>query len=255
MNGSAHSSPHARPQFDEGVWQDRKRRRDERNDTLGDIYAHPGRPSYAAEQVPLDTRRMSSAIDPALRYRNVHPEATEAPRYAYQEHRRQSSSYLPPHAAAGVHSRHRSSPTPQVHQPYRQPSIHSVLPGPGSYHPTPAPHPPVFEQRHSYYSEAPATPQGYTYERAPAYYTGPQYAGAAPHPGYDNSYSDNIRFHPHVGSLDPNVFNRKRRGNLPKDATNMMKQWFQDNRESPYPTEEQKMEMCSRTGLNLSQVC
>lgn len=48
---------------------------------------------------------------------------------------------------------------------------------------------------------------------------------------------------------------RKRRGNLPKDATKVMKEWFGKHKDSPYPTEEQKQELVRLTRLNMSQVC
>lgn len=249
--------PHGRPVFFEDVaWQDRKRRRDDRNDTLWDIHSQHGRPAYPTVPPPVDQKRISSAIDPALRYRHEHQGAPNAQGHAY--HRRQSSSFPPPHAhvASDVHDRRPFSPTPHVHQPYRQPSVHASVPGPSAYHTAPIPNPPVYEQRHSYYQDAPPPPAAhhYTYDHAPdAYYARHSYS-TAPHPAYDNGYSDNIRFHSHIGSMDHSAFNRKRRGNLPKEATNLMKQWFAENRDSPYPTEDQKAEMCHMTGLNMSQV-
>jgi hypothetical protein len=124
------------------------------------------------------------------------------------------------------------------------------MPGPSAYNPPPVPNPSAYDHRHSYYQDA---PPNYAYDRPQEqYYRQPSYA-SAPQSIYDNGYSDNIRFQPNYG-VDQNSFNRKRRGNLPKEATNMMKQWFQDHRVSPYPTEEQKVEMCAITGLNISQV-
>lgn len=54
-------------------------------------------------------------------------------------------------------------------------------------------------------------------------------------------------------SMD-NSFNRKRRGNLPKEATAILKAWFNSHRESPYPTEDEKVQLCSQTNLTLNQV-
>lgn len=48
---------------------------------------------------------------------------------------------------------------------------------------------------------------------------------------------------------------RKRRGNLPKEATKIMKDWFHSHTDSPYPTEEEKQALCDRTKLQMSQVC
>ncbi|EAT89592.2 hypothetical protein SNOG_02861 [Parastagonospora nodorum SN15] len=68
---------------------------------------------------------------------------------------------------------------------------------------------------------------------------------------YENGYGE-VRFQQHVGA-DPNNFNRKRRGNLPKESTNMLKQWFSQHRSQPYPTEDQKIELCNITGLTMNQ--
>ena len=47
---------------------------------------------------------------------------------------------------------------------------------------------------------------------------------------------------------------KKRRGNLPRDVTDMLKQWFEEHLAHPYPTEEEKQALCSRTGLAMTQV-
>lgn len=51
-----------------------------------------------------------------------------------------------------------------------------------------------------------------------------------------------------------NASNRKRKENLPKEATSILKSWFQAHRTSPYPTETEKLNLCSDTGLTLIQV-
>ncbi|KAF2433454.1 hypothetical protein EJ08DRAFT_555005, partial [Tothia fuscella] len=47
---------------------------------------------------------------------------------------------------------------------------------------------------------------------------------------------------------------RKRRGNLPKEATKAFKEWFQEHKDSPYPSEDEKQRLCDMTKLNMSQV-
>jgi homeobox KN domain-containing protein len=47
---------------------------------------------------------------------------------------------------------------------------------------------------------------------------------------------------------------RKRRGNLPKDATKILRQWFDEHKEAPYPGEDMKTILCHQTGLQMSQV-
>ncbi|RMZ69574.1 homeodomain-containing [Pyrenophora seminiperda CCB06] len=235
-NESVDSSPHVQPHFDDVAWNETKRRR---VDTLGDIYARP------VEQPMVESRRMSSAIDPALGgYSPRVAQQHVLPPAASSMHHRASLSYPPPHQPLNPNMRHASSPGPPpmaFSQSYAQ---QPVSQGP---HQPPMPlHGPMYEHRHSYHREPQAAVYG-SYERPQeVYYARTSYGG------YDSSYGD-IRFQQHVG-LDHNSFNRKRRGNLPKEATNMLKDWFQQNRQSPYPTEDQKMDLCSRTGLSLNQV-
>ncbi|KAF1915813.1 hypothetical protein BDU57DRAFT_450235 [Ampelomyces quisqualis] len=94
--------------------------------------------------------------------------------------------------------------------------------------------------------------QAYAYDHPQdAYYGRPSYSGSA-YPSYETGYNE-VRFHHNVG-MDQNSFNRKRRGNLPKDATNILKNWFQTHRSQPYPTEDQKIELCQVTQLTMNQV-
>ena len=50
------------------------------------------------------------------------------------------------------------------------------------------------------------------------------------------------------------IYIRKRRGNLPKEATNFLKKWFDDHQHNPYPTEEDKQRMVRQTGLETNQI-
>lgn len=47
---------------------------------------------------------------------------------------------------------------------------------------------------------------------------------------------------------------RKKRGNLPKEATDKLMKWFFLHEDAPYPTEEQKNEIVRQTNLAMSQV-
>ncbi|EMD60360.1 hypothetical protein COCSADRAFT_98610 [Bipolaris sorokiniana ND90Pr] len=233
-HGSADSSPHAQPHFDEVAWADSKRRR---VDTLGDIYARGSiEPSFG------EPRRMSSAIDPALSGYSphiAHQHSVQSVPSAYSH--RATPSYPPPHQQAppmNPHVRHQSSPIPQGQMPFSQPAIHQPI-AQNPYQP-------------------PMVQQGYYHDHQAAAYSGYErsqdsYYPRASYSGYDAPYGGDIRFQHNVG-LDHSAFNRKRRGNLPKEATNLLKDWFAANRQSPYPTEDQKMELCNRTGLSLNQV-
>lgn len=46
----------------------------------------------------------------------------------------------------------------------------------------------------------------------------------------------------------------RRRGNLPKHVTDVLRMWFQDHVAHPYPTEEEKQQLMHQTGLTISQV-
>lgn len=48
---------------------------------------------------------------------------------------------------------------------------------------------------------------------------------------------------------------RKRRGNLPKDSVNYLRNWLDQHRFHPYPTEDEKLVMSRDTGLSNLQIC
>lgn len=116
----------------------------------------------------------------------------------------------------------------------------------GPHQPALPPHGAVYEHRHSYYEGHPAPVYGSYEQPQERYYARGSYSG------YEAPYVD-IRFQHNVGP-EHSPFNRKRRGNLPREATNLLKEWFQNNRQSPYPGEETKLDLCNRTGLSLNQV-
>ena len=47
---------------------------------------------------------------------------------------------------------------------------------------------------------------------------------------------------------------KRRRGNLPKQVTDILRAWFHDHLDHPYPTEDDKQMFIARTGLSISQV-
>ncbi|RCI03652.1 Homeobox protein 9 [Rhizopus stolonifer] len=47
---------------------------------------------------------------------------------------------------------------------------------------------------------------------------------------------------------------KKRRGNLPKCVTAILKQWLIDHHKHPYPTEEEKRALGLKTDLTLNQI-
>lgn len=211
------------------AWQDKRR-----TDTLGDIYAQP-RPSYPSEAGPYDRSRLGSIADHPSHSRN----SSQTGSYASE-----SSQHRPSYPYPPTHGRQHTSPPPATHHGYRSQSGYAL---------PPAQSVPGYDHRSSYYPDGPAPVQPYSYGRGQdAYYGRAPFSGSA-YPSYESNYSE-VRFHNNVG-IDQNSFSRKRRGNLPKDATNILKSWFANHRSQPYPTEDQKIELCQRTNLSMNQVC
>lgn len=229
--------------FEDVAWgPDGKRRRVERPDALTE------RPTYES--------RRPSAIDPALSTAYNSPRTSAPPTGSFSHHHRPSLPH--PQTALGhptVHARHQSSPVPQGHTGYHPQHAPTAM-APAAYTPAPVHH---YEHRPSYYQDAhPSSHHPYDRAGHEPYYPRAAYT-AAPHPGYgQESYHHQTQpysytFQSTLG-VDQNSFNRKRRGNLPKEATGILKAWFSTHRESPYPTEDEKMSLCQQTGLTLNQV-
>ncbi|PRT56835.1 Homeobox protein PKNOX1 [Wickerhamiella sorbophila] len=60
-------------------------------------------------------------------------------------------------------------------------------------------------------------------------------------------------FSPKFISTSPPTSGR-RRGNLPKDVTNILRQWLNSHLDNPYPSEEDKRQIMRETGLSIVQV-
>jgi hypothetical protein len=46
----------------------------------------------------------------------------------------------------------------------------------------------------------------------------------------------------------------RKRGKLPKPVTDFLKDWLHRHSDHPYPSEEEKKQLCHATGLSMSQV-
>ena len=58
----------------------------------------------------------------------------------------------------------------------------------------------------------------------------------------------------YLNSDTSSIGSRRRRGNLPKHVTDILRAWFQDHLEHPYPSEEDKQMLIGKTHLTISQV-
>ncbi|KAF8466693.1 Homeodomain-like protein [Kalaharituber pfeilii] len=47
---------------------------------------------------------------------------------------------------------------------------------------------------------------------------------------------------------------KRRRGNLPKQVTDTLRSWLNSHITHPYPTEEEKQQLCQMTGLTMNQI-
>lgn len=58
----------------------------------------------------------------------------------------------------------------------------------------------------------------------------------------------------YVSSDTSSMGTRRRRGNLPKHVTDILRAWFQEHLDHPYPTDEDKQMLIGKTHLTISQV-
>lgn len=79
-------------------------------------------------------------------------------------------------------------------------------------------------------------------------------AGANPSINVTNSPSRSPQA---VPSSNPSLVDRppqRKRGKLPKPVTDFLKDWLHRHSDHPYPSEEEKKQLCHATGLSMSQV-
>lgn len=100
------------------------------------------------------------------------------------------------------------------------------------------PYPPIksesqFPSHAPYDPYNPRGPYGYPHTQTELYSAGPIYP---------------------AGSEAGDSRNRRRRGNLPKQVTDILRAWFQDHLDHPYPTEEEKQMFIQQTGLTMNQI-
>lgn len=125
----------------------------------------------------------------------------------------------------------------------RQPSLYGDKGISHTYPPSNRPYPPIKPEYPTSY-QAPHDP----YQNRSAYgdypYTPTGMSGA--------SYNSPVSSHLADGG---DGRNRRRRGNLPKAITDVLRAWFQEHLDHPYPSEEEKQMFIQQTGLSMNQAC
>ncbi|MCJ1234850.1 hypothetical protein MMC14_002813 [Varicellaria rhodocarpa] len=83
-----------------------------------------------------------------------------------------------------------------------------------------------------------------------------QYSGAQylERPPYNNESGSANYLSFEAGGDYGDSKHKRRRGNLPKQVTDRLRNWFQEHVGHPYPTEEEKQMLMTQTGLTMSQI-
>ncbi|KAJ5093301.1 hypothetical protein N7456_009162 [Penicillium angulare] len=94
---------------------------------------------------------------------------------------------------------------------------------------------------------------------APIMHAQPPYGHPMAYPGEQEQLSPPMMGHPQQANfgimgdpVDPK--SKRRRGNLPKPVTDILRAWFHEHLDHPYPSEEDKQMFMTRTGLSISQI-
>ncbi|KAF2229996.1 hypothetical protein EV356DRAFT_536741 [Viridothelium virens] len=172
---------------------------------------------------------------------------------------RPSTGYDRPESSRAGRARSRSPPRTHHYQGHQRSPV-----GPGWAYPPPstqAPPPAHNSTPSPYHASRPSEPQHaayypHQYNNYPEGHHASQQPGLVRNPPIpiqsygEPPYQYSWAAIPGATGFDP----RRRRGNLPREATAMMKKWYHEHLASPYPTEEEKMHFCEKTGLSMSQV-
>jgi hypothetical protein len=178
------------------------------------------------------SRRSSDHRNRAYSQGGVAPSSREVPAVPYlgSHHRTQTFPSFPPQPPVPSSSISPYKSNPFQHSLPPQPLAAEIMPYPGGL------------PRHAPIAPATTPGQGYGHSRTDSVLAS----------------TEDYRFHSSTFYANGNSGGhqqRKRRGNLPKDATKILRQWFDEHKDAPYPGEEVKAILCHQTGLQMSQVC
>lgn len=199
-----------------------------------------------ADRRPLSTASQSSAYGP-YHSSSQHTSPYSAPSGPPSGSSHRSEDYhsaLPPppppqHARESMHEPHSYPPTRDY--PYEDSRYDSPR---WDEHPRPP--------YSSYTAPSPSAPRD-----NPSRTFDPHSSASAP-PGH-HGYPAGDGYSSHYSNLPPIHYDRdepprKRRGNLPRWITDLLKAWFLEHIAHPYPSEQEKNELCMQTGCSMTQV-
>ena len=164
-----------------------------------------------------------------------------------------------PTSSGPAHQHHRAGPTTYDDDVDQRPVIPSIFgndrtvpqhDGAGSVSPYEFSSPST--QGHSPMSDGYQAPPSRDYASNPylSYHPAIGHHNLPAHGGTNGSYVTNGLGGEH--SNEQRI--KRRRGNLPKSVTDLLKSWFRAHRNHPYPSEDEKQMLMCQTGLTITQV-
>ncbi|CAO3594163.1 unnamed protein product [Absidia cylindrospora] len=74
------------------------------------------------------------------------------------------------------------------------------------------------------------------------------------HQHQQQQQQQHLQYQMHIDTLCLDHLDKRRRGNLPKPVTAILKKWLLEHCRNPYPTEEEKLQLKNDTHLTLNQI-
>ena len=186
---------------------------------------------------------------------NRRPSLNQSPSSGYSSRGDHGGQYLNDRTAG-----HSLPPFSDI-QSYSDRGIHGErqLSGASSHYPTSYTHGSVTHSETDRFSPSAMTTYSQTSMQSPQMGTQATYTEKdSRNPTYHSQYPEGSSSQPPnfgvMGADSMDARNKKRRGNLPKPVTDILRTWFLEHLDHPYPSEEDKQMFIARTGLSISQV-
>lgn len=112
-----------------------------------------------------------------------------------------------------------------------------------------SPSPPHHQHHHLYHPHHPHHQHG-----SNSYYETPSTSPGREEEIFEESYRRPSKHMTEKKVTSAATPNKRRRGNLPKAVTAILRDWLSRHKKHPYPTEEEKAALAAETNLNLNQI-